>query len=416
MLKGDERDAIMRAPRPRRELPILVPAVRRLPLAAESREVDRAYRPLYAVWEITLACDMACRHCGSRAGRARPDELTTEECLDVVDQLADLGTMEVILIGGEAYLRDDFCEVIARIAARDMTPLMTTGGRGLLPDIARRAKDAGLASASVSIDGLEATHDRLRTAGSYRAALAALDNLRDAGVKVSVNTQIHRLNVGELLSIFDVIVGKGIHSWQIQITVAMGRGADEPDVIVQPYELLTLFPIIGEIADRCLAAGVLLWPGNNIGYFGPYETKLRGTMPRGHMASCGMGRSGLGIESNGTIKGCPSLATKSWAAGNVRDARLKDIWERSAAMRYTRDRTVDSLWGYCRSCYYAETCRAGCTWTSESLLGKPGNNPICHHRALEHQRMGKRERLVQVERAPGEPFDMGRFELVVEDL
>lgn len=85
-------------------------------------------------------------------------------------------------------------------------------------------------------------------------------------------------------------------------------------------------------------------------------------------------------------------------------------------MRYTRDRTKDDLWGYCRECYYAETCMGGCTWTSESLLGKPGNNPLCHHRALEMERVGLRERLVMVERAEGSPFDMGRFEIVLEKI
>src|SRR5262245_42973904 len=103
---------------------------RHLPLAAP-RASDRNVRPMYVVWEITLACDLACRHCGSRAGHARPDELTTSECLDLVDQIADLGVMEVILIGGEAYLRDDWCDVIRHIRARGMHALMTTGGRGL---------------------------------------------------------------------------------------------------------------------------------------------------------------------------------------------------------------------------------------------------------------------------------------------
>src|SRR5690606_14475474 len=71
----------------------------------------------YVVWEITLACDLGCRHCGSRAGKAREHELSTEECLDVVRQLADLGVREVTLIGGEAYLREDW-DVIAKAIAR----------------------------------------------------------------------------------------------------------------------------------------------------------------------------------------------------------------------------------------------------------------------------------------------------------
>ena len=66
----------------------------------------------YCVWEITLACDLGCKHCGSRAGKAREDELSTEECLDVVRQLAEMGMLEVTLIGGEAYLREDW-DIIA---------------------------------------------------------------------------------------------------------------------------------------------------------------------------------------------------------------------------------------------------------------------------------------------------------------
>src|SRR5579863_9731448 len=76
---------------------------RRLPLAQDVRAIDRASRPLYAVWEITLRCDLACKHCGSRAGRAREGELTTGEALDLVRQMAELGVKEVTLIGGEAY-------------------------------------------------------------------------------------------------------------------------------------------------------------------------------------------------------------------------------------------------------------------------------------------------------------------------
>jgi radical SAM protein with 4Fe4S-binding SPASM domain len=220
----------------------------------------------------------------------------------------------------------------------------------------------------------------------------------------------------ELPDVLETIIANGVHSWQIQLTVAMGRAADRPEWILQPYDLLELFPMLDRLATRCKEADVLLWPGNNVGYFGPYETTLRGTLPRGHHVGCGAGVWGIGIEADGTIKGCPSMATETWGSGNVRDARLVDIWERAAPMRFNRERGVESLWGYCRDCYYADVCKAGCTWTSEALLGKPGNNPMCHHRALEMQSAGKRERLVQIQRAPGLPFDQSLFELIVEDI
>ncbi|MGO8996954.1 MAG: SPASM domain-containing protein, partial [Polyangiaceae bacterium] len=121
-------------------------------------------------------------------------------------------------------------------------------------------------------------------------------------------------------------------------------------------------------------------------------------------------------EANGAIKGCPSLPTTPFTGGNIRDASLKDIWEKSEALRFTRDRTTRDLWGFCQSCYYADECMSGCTWTSFVTLGKAGNNPYCHHRALEMERVGKRERVVRTEPAPGEPFDHGIFEIVVEDI
>jgi len=417
-LSPEARDALLKEPRPKRNLPIAPhapKAKRRLPLL-EPREKDRRYRPIYAVWEITLACDLACRHCGSRAGRDRPDELTTAECLDLVDQMAELGVKEVSLIGGEAYLRDDWIQILERIRDHGMMPLLTTGGRGLTAERCETAAKAGLLSTSVSIDGIEETHDRLRgVKGSYASAMQAFDNLRAAGVKVSANTQINRLSMPQMPEILEKIIEAGVHSWQIQLTVAMGRAADEPEVLLQPYDLLELFPMLGRLKERCDEAGVRLWPGNNIGYFGPYESALRGTMPRGHMASCGAGRATLGIEADGAIKGCPSLPTDRWVGGNIRDRSLREIWEQTEPLRYTRDRTIEDLWGYCRDCYYNDVCRAGCTWTSFVLFGKPGNNPYCHHRALERQREGKRERVVKVNEAPGLPFDYGHFELILED-
>src|SRR5262252_8097548 len=127
---------------PGRSLPLAPraePGRRHLPLASQARDVDRRTRPIHAIWEVTLRCDLACRHCGSRAGRERPDELTTGEALDLVAQMAELGVHEVTVIGGEAYLRDDWTEIIRAIRAAGMTATMTTGGRGLTLERAREA-------------------------------------------------------------------------------------------------------------------------------------------------------------------------------------------------------------------------------------------------------------------------------------
>ena len=404
------------APRPR-SLPLAphaLPSRRNLPLAPGVRAVD-GVRPVYAVWEVTLRCDLLCRHCGSRAGRARPDELDTAEALDLVRQMAELGVKEVTLIGGEAYLRDDWLDIIRAVRAHGMACSVTTGARAMTRERARGAREAGLQSISVSVDGLRGTHDALRALdGSFDAAMAGIETIRAEGLQVSVNTQINRPNLHEIPELFELLIAAGIHDWQVQITVAMGRAADEPEILLEPYQMLDVLPMLARLKLRANAAKVRIYPGNNVGYYGPHEHLLRGSFPGGHRGSCGAGRGVLGIEANGDIKGCPSLPSADYVGGNVREQSLKDIWERSAPLQFTRTRTVDDLQGHCRTCYYNEECMGGCSWTTHVLFGKPGNNPFCHHRALELLREGRRERIVRTEAAPGLPFDHGRFSIVEE--
>lgn len=111
---------------------------------------------------------------------------------------------------------------------------------------------------------------------------------------------------------------------------------------------------------------------------------------------------------------CPSLPSRAYVGGNVRDAPLEAIWERADALRFTRDRTSHELWGFCGTCYYADECLGGCSWTAHVLFGRRGNNPYCHHRALELLDEGLRERVVQVLAPEGQPFDHGHFDCVLE--
>ena len=396
---------------------------RRLPvIAALPSPGDRWSRPdapvkgpRWAIWELTLACDQKCAHCGPRAGHRRPDELSTDECLAVVQELKDLGCGEVVLIGGEAYLRNDFILIIRAIRQAGMSCTMTTGAYNLNPERIEAMIAAGLSSLTISIDGLEATHDRLRgMPGSWRRAFNAMRDIRAAGGKVACNTQINALTRVELAPLLELLAPAGIHSWQLQITVPHGNAADHPEILLQPHMFLDLFNTLDGLVTRCTELGVRLWPSNNLGYFGPIERRLRMAQKR-HWRGCDAGVTTMGIESDGGIKNCPSLGGPVNIGGKWREHGVRKIWEESYQLGYIRARTVDDLWGYCRECYYASTCMAGCTAASEPLLGRPGNNPFCHHRALEMDRQGLRERIEQVS-APtdGQPFDAGLFRVIRE--
>ena len=399
-----------------------LPVVDALPLSGDRsflpREIARRPRPTYAVWELTLACDQRCQACGPRAGQARPDELTTEESLRLVDELAELGVGEVTLIGGEAYLRNDFLLVLRRIRERGMKATMTTGGLALTKVRAEAMVQAGVQRVSVSIDGLEATHDRLRRSpGGWKRAFEALANVRDAGAEIAANTQINAANRGELVELGGRLADAGIMAWQMILTIAHGNAADHPEMLLQPYEMPEVYDEIERVLDLCDERRIVFWPGNNLGYFGPLEGRLRRLQnPDAHYLGCQAGRSALGIESNGAIKSCPSLGGPANTGGSWREHGLEKIWQRAPQMRALGRRTVDDLWGYCRECYYADTCMAGCTATTEPLFGRPGNNPYCHHRALELRAQGFRERVEQTRSAGNEPFAFGEFKLVLETI
>ncbi|MEH2141011.1 nif11-class peptide radical SAM maturase 3 [Nostoc sp.] len=375
----------------------------------------------YAVWEITLKCNLACQHCGSRAGHTRANELSTAEALDLVRQMAEVGITEVTIIGGEAFLRPDWLEIAQAITKAGMLCGMTTGGYGITLETARRMKAAGISVVSVSVDGLEATHDRLRgRQGSWQWAFRTMSNLKEAGIRFGCNTQINRLSAPEFPRIYEHLRDAGIFAWQIQLTVPMGNAADNSEILLQPYELLDVYPMIARVAQQAKQEGVQVQPGNNIGYYGPYERLLRGGDAWSFWQGCSAGLSTLGIEADGAIKGCPSLPTTAYTGGNIRDYSLRTIIEETEELRFNlgagTPKGTEHLWGFCKSCEFGQLCRGGCSWTAHVFFDKRGNNPYCHHRALTQEKGGIRERVYLQRRADGNPFDNGEFALIEEPI
>ena len=137
---------------------------------------DTPLHPAYVVWELTLACDQPCTHCGSRAGDARADGALHRGGAE--GRRAARGGRRP---RGRAHRRRGLPAPglprhrRARSPRAGIRPTMTTGGRGVTPALAARMAAAGLHAASVSIDGLEPTHDLMRACrGSFASATAAL--------------------------------------------------------------------------------------------------------------------------------------------------------------------------------------------------------------------------------------------------
>ena len=386
-----------------------------------------SYRPNQTVWELTMRCDQSCSHCGSRASDPRSDELSTSELLEVAAALVDIGSRTVTLIGGEAYLHPGMYDVITYLANKGIHVALQTGGRSLTARLAQRLADAGIAAVSVSIDGPRDTHDVLRNnPGSFDYALRAIHAVADVGVRCGVNTQVNELNADRLGELLSELVQTNIEVWRCHLTAPMGRAADRPEWILRPWRVVEVLDTLAAMQLELVASAkennvplkdaLDIKLGSNLGYYGPNEQILRSSIGghANHYTGCTAGSTSLGIESDGTIKSCPSLPTAPYQVGNVRDVDLRDVWSRSPELGFTRDTRVDELWGFCATCDFKDVCQGGCSFMTHTTFGRRGNNPFCYHRVTQLQKQGLRENIRQTEPAPGLPYDFGTFEIVEE--
>ncbi|MGH8652031.1 MAG: transposase [Gammaproteobacteria bacterium] len=242
--------------------------------------------------------------------------------------------------------------IIKAITDAGMMCTMQTGARHFTTKRIREAVEAGVQAVGVSVDGLRDLHDRLRSVpGSFDSAFNVLRKLREHGVVTSVNTQITSLVVPQLRQLMELFIDAGAKNWQVQLTVAMGRAADNPALLLQPFRMLELMPLLARLYQDAAPRGLLVQPGNNVGYFGPYESILRASGDElYHWNGCTAGRNAIGIESDGSIKGCPSLPMSPYVGGNIRDMTREDIWDLTPELSFAHSKMQNELWGYCRTC------------------------------------------------------------------
>ena len=366
------------------------------PTTDASTRVDAmGWRPRNCVWELTLACNLRCAHCGSRAGRVRDRELSLEECLAVVDPLADLGCELVTLSGGEPTLKRGWDTLARAVADRGILVNMVTNGvyrsdaHGR--EVARRAADAGLCNVGVSLDGPQAVHEHVRGAGTFARTLAAVGQFRAAGLRVGVLTTISRLNLPHLEAVRQIAMDAGATLWRLQLAKPMGAMAEHRDHVIAPRDLLDLLPRLARLKR---AGGIHLTVGDSIGYYGPHDKVLRGRGWRGRTEcwqGCQAGMQAIGIEANGDVKGCLSLQARiggrdPFVEGNLRRRTLRDIWTAPGAFAFNRDVGPDQLTGGCRACRFATLCRGGARCVSSAVLGRLTEDPYCWYRVACDER------------------------------
>lgn len=341
---------------------------------------DRA--PLRVYWELTRACDLACRHCRADAVRERArDELTTEECEGVLASLAraDGPAPHVIFTGGDPLKRPDLVRLVDAGVARGLgVSVAPSATQSLTHDAVRALKDAGVSAMSLSVDGPSAAHhDGVRgVLGCFGWTLAAAERIVGAGIPLQINTLVSAETEPHLEDTAKLVGRLGASRWSLFFLVSVGRGR----------ALRSLTAADCERTLRWLARNAERWPFVATTTEAPHYRRVMLQTAREEGRSDGEAQAGprargFGIrDGNGImfIAASGDVTPSGFlplSAGNVRTDDPLEIYRESALFRALR--APQFFEGRCGACEFHQICggsRARAWAATGNVLSE---DPLC---------------------------------------
>ncbi len=197
--------------------------------------------PMLVFYEVTQACGLECKHCRACAQtRAHPDELSTRESLELIDQLTNFPEPPMlVLTGGDPFCRDDIFQLIDYATKAGLETSITPSATPLVTQEAvGRLKDSGIHRLAISLDGADAaTHDRFRgIEGSFSRSLEILRDAREAGLPTQVNTTLTPDNYGQIGAMAEMLSSLQITLWSVFFLVPVGRAEFALRLSADEYE------------------------------------------------------------------------------------------------------------------------------------------------------------------------------------
>lgn len=337
------------------------------------------YRPYCCGWELTR----------THLDEAGP-ELSLDECLDVVSDLARLGC-RFLTLQGEPFRKEGWDLVAQKAAAQGIVVSVVSVVSGAITRrLAHRIKGSGVERVLLPLDNV------LQAAG----ARAAADALDACGVTADFFTRLDRDNLSAIEEIHDLALDLGASSFQVRLRRPRAGSGAERACFLDPDDLVDLLPRIAWLKQT---SPIQVDVGDSIGYYGPYERQIRKSASggvRSMWSGCQAGRTMVGIRSDGVVTGCLSLwsgrrGNDGLEEGSLRSQSLEQIWFDEGAFSYNRNQKVSDLTGACRFCRHASVCRGGAKCVSLAFASSLTENPFCFHGICEERIRKARGRLAR---------------------
>ncbi|MBF0623228.1 MAG: radical SAM protein [Magnetococcales bacterium] len=345
------------------------------------------------VWNVTRRCNLDCLHCYSASSdRQYGGELTTAESLALLDDLKACRVPSLILSGGEPLLRPDLLDLAGKAKSLGLHLGLSSNGTLLSPALAEGVARAGFDYVGISLDGMEANHDRIRgRAGAFRQALTGLRACRDHGVKVGLRFTLTGQTVADLEPLLALATAEGVDRIYLSHLNFAGRAGanrqEAPDAAATRGVMERIFALAW--ADRISGAAREFVSGNNDAD-GPFLLQwLENHHPdlardaRERLRRWGGNASGVGIaniDNRGFVH--PDIFWWHHPLGNVRETPFARIWWDEGA----RDPLLAGLrlrprplQGRCARCSHLDICGGNTRVRAWQTTGNPwASDPGCY--------------------------------------
>lgn len=322
--------------------------------------------PVNLTWEVTLACNLRCRHCLSSSAEPVAGELTTAEALDLVDQMARDKVFQINFGGGEPFMRPDFMEIIDACHDKGIMTCISTNGTLFTEDLVKRLSKTRLVAIQVSLDGAEKeTCEAIRGKGTYEKAIQALELLADSPIPTSINTVLTASNAHEIDDLQVLADRLGV-SLRISRFRPSGRGADNwHELRPTPEQLLAFSEWLGKNDN--------IRTGDSFFSLTSQERQGLG------LNLCGAAKLTCCVGPTGKVFPCAFLQTDRFEAGDIRKSTFKDIWDNSEIFKSFRNLRIHS----CEDCQRFDQCHGGCPAVAYYLKDDiEGGDPECLERCV----------------------------------
>jgi len=325
-------------------------------------------------WEITRSCNLYCAHCRASADTGTwENELSTEECFRIIDEITEVGNPIIILTGGEPLARPDVFTIGKYAVSKGLRVVMGSNGTLITEKLASEMQDVPISRLAVSLDfpSAELQDDFRGRKGAFEEALRGIKYAQNAGIGIQINCTVTKLNVPYLEQILALTQEIGAVAFHPFLLVPTGRGKDLEPVELSPeqYEetlnwIYTKQMDMGDamffkptdaphymriVKQRQKMGDVIPAPAQPAHGSGGGHPSMS-SVTRGCLAGTGF----CFISHRGGVQGCGYFDLE---AGNLRDQSFSQIWNSSNLFCEVRD--ISKLKGKCGICEYKRIC-GGC--------------------------------------------------------